>query len=136
LELGPRDIKAEHVMVKRRTGGDRETVPFSEVSRRIPEMLEEVQREIYQRALAFREVHSVLLQPGQPLVDALEGGGPGEPLRFVRAHWCGAAACEERVKAETHATIRCVELDAPRDEGPCLVCGEPSDRRVVFARAY
>ncbi len=135
LELGPRDVAAGHVMVKRRTGGDREAVPFAELPRRVPELLEEIQREIYDRALKFREANTVLLEPGQPLLEALEPG-EDQPLRFVRAHWCGSAACEAHVKDETRATIRVIELDAPPDEGPCLVCGGPSPRRAVFARAY
>ena len=52
------------------------------------------------------------------------------------AHWCGSAACEAQVKAETKATIRCIPRDLPPDAGPCIVCGGSSHRRVIFARAY
>ena len=135
LELGPRDIDAGHVTVRRRTGGDREQIPFAELSERIPAMLDEVQQEIYERALRFREENTVDLQPGSTLVDTLESGD-GSPLRFVRAHWCGSAECETKIKTKTRATIRCMELDAEPDEGPCLVCGETSPNRVVFARSY
>jgi prolyl-tRNA synthetase len=135
LELGPRDIAAGHVMVKRRTGGERETVPFDQINRRVPEILDEIQQEIFDRALRFRDDNTVLLEPGQPLVEALEPGG-GKPLQFVKAHWCGSAECEARVKEETRATIRVIELDAPVDPGPCLLCAGDSERRAVFARAY
>ncbi len=55
---------------------------------------------------------------------------------WSRAHWCGDAGCEARVKAETKATIRCIPRDLPPETGRCVICGEESDRRVVFARAY
>jgi prolyl-tRNA synthetase len=135
LELGPRDIAAHTVQVRRRTGGDREQIAFDRLSTRVPEILAEMQREIYERALRFREANTVMLEPGAKLLETLEPGD-GLPLRFVRAHWCGSAACEARVKDETRATIRCLEFDAPLDQGPCLVCGGPSRSRAVFARAY
>ena len=93
--------------------------------------MEEIQQEIYEKALAFRDEHTVRLPPGDRLVDALD---PGDGvLRFVRASWCGSAACEAKVKDETRATIRCIEFDAPREAGTCLVCGEATEQ-LTFER--
>lgn len=135
IELGPRDIAAEQAVIRRRTGGEREILPLAEIAARLPAILEEIQGEIYRRALAFREANTVDLAPGAPFLEALEPGD-GKPLRFVRAHWCGSPACEAKIKEDTKATIRCMPIDDADDTGPCLVCGGPSPRRVVFARSY
>ncbi len=135
LELGPRDVKASHVLAKRRTGGDREKIPFDALTSRVLVILDEIQKELTERALRFREAQTVQLDPGSNIGEALDPGD-GSPLRWVRAHWCGDAKCEAKVKDETRATIRCVELDAPKSEGECLVCKAPTDQLAIFARAY
>jgi prolyl-tRNA synthetase len=134
LELGPRDVKAQHVLARRRTGGDRETYAFTEVVPKVTAALEEIQHEIFQRALRFRQEHTVDLEPGESFAARLEPE-PGGTLNFVRALWCGSAQCEAKIKAETHATVRCVEFDQPR-QGPCLICGAESRQQAIFARAY
>ena len=135
LELGPRDVKAGHVLARRRTGGERETIPFDSLTDRVALILEEMQREIHDRALKFRGDHTVDLPKDGDFLGALE---PGDgTLRFVRAHWCGDAACELKIKEDTKATIRCIEFDAPNGGGgACLVCGKETDQQVLFARAY
>jgi prolyl-tRNA synthetase len=134
LELGPRDVAAGHVMAKRRTGGERATIPFGELATAVPRMLDEIQQEIFDRALRFRQEHTVKLATGEPFEKALE---PGDGLlRFVEAHWCGSAACEAKIKEDTKATIRSLQFDAEKTQGQCLVCGAPTDQAAVFARAY
>jgi prolyl-tRNA synthetase len=134
LELGPRDVQAGHVMVKRRTGGERAKIPFGDLVAAVPRALAEIQTEIYERALRFREEHTVSLGAGEPFAQALD---PGDGLlRFVRAHWCGSAACEAKIKDETRATIRSLEFGAAKVPGQCLVCASPTDQVAVFARAY
>lgn len=134
LELGPRDIKASHVIARRRTGGDRETIPFDQLTSKVPAILEEIQGEIFDRARSFRESRTVDLEQGMSFAEALE---PGDGvLRFVRAHWCGSLECEAKIKDETKATIRCLEFDVPKAPGACLVCGTDTDRLALFARAY
>lgn len=134
LELGPRDVAAGHVLAKRRTGGERVTIPFAELTTAVPRVLDEIQQEIFDRALRFREEHTVSLAAGEPFEKALE---PGDGcLRFVRAHWCGSPACEAKIKDGTKATIRSLEFTAEKTPGQCLVCGTPTDQLAVFARAY
>jgi prolyl-tRNA synthetase len=135
IELGPRDLAADQAVARRRTGGEREVLPLADLAARMPRILDEIQAQIYRRALEFREANTVLLEPGQPFLEALEPA-PDRPLRFVRAHWCGSPACEAKIKHETRATIRSIPLHPEKDPGPCLVCGGPSEGRVVFARAY
>jgi len=135
IELGPRDIAAGQVTLRRRTATERETLPLPDLAAQLPRILEEMQAAIFKGALEARESKTVDLEPGKPFSEALEAG-PGLPLHFVRAHWCGSAACEASVKDETRASIRCIPLDARPDPGPCLVCGKPAGGRVVLARSY
>lgn len=134
LELGPRDVKAGHVVARRRTGGDREMVLFDALGERVPEILADIQREIYEKADAFQQEHTIDLEPGQSFVELLEAGEGA--LNFVRAHWCGSVECEGKIKEETRATIRCLEFDAPKRSGGCLVCGINTEQLALFARAY
>jgi prolyl-tRNA synthetase len=134
LELGPRDVAAGHVLAKRRTGGERFKIPFGELTTTVPRVLDEIQKEIFERALRFREEHTLSLAAGEPFERALD---PGDGLmRFVKAHWCGSATCEGKVKDDTRATIRSLEFGAEKTPGQCLVCGAPTDQVAVFARAY
>jgi prolyl-tRNA synthetase len=108
-------------------------VPAAALGERVPALLDEVQRSLYARALAFRRERTLRLDDYAELVAAFQS----EEGVFVEAHWCGDAACEARVKEETKATIRNIPFDAPAEQGRCIVDGKPGiGKRVVFAKAY
>ncbi len=137
LEIGPRDARAGSATVVRQDtrcepgGPIKESVPLDGLARRLPELLQEIQAAMFQRALAFREART-------RSVDTLEefAASLAAERGFLRAHWCGDRACELRIKEQTGATLRCMPLDAPPEAGQCIVCSRPSNARVVFARAY
>lgn len=138
LELGPRDLAAGTVMAVRRDTGEKQSVaraalagPEGEVAR----LLQAIQQNLYDQALAFRSGMSYA-------VDALAAVEAKDTRGLFWSHWCGADACEDRVKQETGATLRCLPAAgewAPAEahaEGPCLGCGQVSSVAAVFARAY
>ena len=137
LELGPRDLAAGHVMLKRRDTGDKQTVPFAEVADTVSALMNTIQDELLAAARQRLKENTLVLddlgefEALMKPVTAERGGG-----KFVMAHWCGSAECEERIK-RTKATIRCVPFeDQYEGAGKCLVCGGDSPKRVVMAKAY
>jgi prolyl-tRNA synthetase len=130
LGLGMRDLDAGTVEVARRDTLTKESRPLDGVVEYISTLLDEIQANIYQRALRFREDNTHSVDTWDEFKDQIERGG------FVLAHWDGTAETEEQIKEETKATIRCIPLDAKVEEGRCVYSGAPSSKRVVFARAY
>jgi prolyl-tRNA synthetase len=130
LELGPRDLAASQVFSARRDTREKAPIPLAGLAEAVRSMLDTIQRDLFERARAMRDARTRPIDSYEEFRAAVEGGG------FFRAHWCGRGACELEVKEETKATIRVVELDAPAESGACMKCGGPSERRVVFARAF
>ena len=131
LALGPRDVEANTIEVFRRDTQTKESRPLDTIAQQIPALLDDIQRNLYQIALDRRtaSTHEANSWDEFKAILADRGG-------FVMAHWDGTAETEQRIKEETKATIRCIPLDAPADPGRCILTGEPSERRVVFAEAY
>lgn len=130
LEIGPRDLAAEQVTAARRDTGERTALPLSRLEEGVAELLDEVHRGLYRRALEFRQAHTHEAGDLASLRAVMEG-----PRGFIRAHWCEKPGCEERIKEETGATIRCLPF-GERGEGRCILCGEPARQVVYLARAY
>jgi prolyl-tRNA synthetase len=130
LAIGMRDLDAGTVEVARRDTLSKESRPLEGITAHITALLDEIQANIYQKALAFREENTHTVDTWDQFKDQIENGG------FILAHWDGTAETEEAIKQETKATIRCIPLDAPEQQGKCVFSGEPSRKRVVFARAY
>ena len=131
VELGPRDIASGQAVVVRRDTGEKEFVPLDALGKRVEDLLETVQRDMFQRALDFREARSREILDREAFVSAANGDGG-----FIHAHWCGDPACEAAIKDETRNTIRCVPMDWEADPGACAYCGGSSERKVVYAQAY
>jgi len=131
IEVGPRDVKNNQAVLVRRDTREKQPVPLSELPSRVETLLASVQSSLYQRALASREERTRQVATFGEFQNLLKQS-PG----FLRAHWCGDDACEKAVKTETGATIRCIPLNEPEESGACIYCGRPSERRVLFARAY
>jgi prolyl-tRNA synthetase len=131
LEIGPRDVAAGSAVLVRRLDHAKETLRLSSLADELPRTLEAYQAEVLDRALAFRTEHTHEVDSLPEMTEALDGEGG-----FMMAPWCGSAECEKAVSAANGATIRVVPFDSPDDPGACVVDGRPSERRVLFARAY
>jgi len=92
-------------------------------------MLATIQQALFDRALAFRQANTHEPKNYAELAEVVQNG-------WALSWWCESAECEARVKEDTKATTRCIPMDQPGGEGPCVVCGQPSRRKVIFARAY
>ena len=130
LGLGMRDLENGTVEVARRDTLSKESRPIEGIAEYVTLLLDEIQQNIYQKALKFREENTFRVDTWDEFKDQIEKGG------FILAHWDGTGETEEKIKDETKATIRCIPLDAPEEEGICVYSGKPSNQRVVFARAY
>ena len=97
----------------------------------IPQLLEEIQNNIFQKALDFRNSRITKVETYDELKEVLETKGG-----FVSAHWDGTTETEKKIQEETKATIRCITLDAVEEDGICIYSGKPSTKRVYFAKAY
>jgi prolyl-tRNA synthetase len=131
LAIGPRDLENGTVEVARRDTREKQTVKMEDIATAIPQLLEDIQENIYQRALNFRNSHTTPADTFDEMVKILDDKGG-----FVLAHWDGSAETEARIKEESKATIRCIPLDGREEDGKCVYSGRPSKRRVLFARAY
>lgn len=131
LELGPRDLAQRQVVLVRRDDGSKTPVGWDGLESAIDDALEGVRAALHRDALAFRERHTHHVTSYPELQRTLEDEGG-----FVHAPWCGKAACEARVKADTMATSRCLPMEDDHPHAPCVVCGAEARVTPVFAKAY
>lgn len=131
ITIGPRDIEQGTVEIARRDTLEKEVFQLTDLENKVTHLLDAIQQNLYDRALAFRENNSFRVDTWDEFKDRMETGGG-----FVYAHWDGTAETEEKIKEETKATIRVIPLNNPREEGRCIYSGKPSGQRVVFAKAY
>lgn len=133
IELGPRDLEKNQALLVRRDDGSREAVAISDLPVRLPALLEEMQADLYARALRFRQENTHSASDYREFLENME-----KRRGFFLAAWCGSGQCEEQVKTDSKATIRCISLeDEPAGAADyCLVCGEKAAHRVYFARSY
>ncbi|MBO7566428.1 MAG: proline--tRNA ligase [Bacteroidales bacterium] len=130
LAIGARDLSNNTIEVCRRDTLEKQTVSIDGVDDYIVNLMDEIQKNIFQKALKYREEHSYKVDTYDDFKAALDKGG------FVYAPWDGTAETEARIKEETKATIRCIPLNNPLEDGVDMLTGKPSTQRVVFARAY
>ncbi|MEK9750560.1 MAG: proline--tRNA ligase, partial [Flavobacteriaceae bacterium] len=131
IAIGERDLENGTYELARRDTLTKESVAAEAIYDRVDALLEEMQQSLYNRALEHQVTQTVSIDDYASFKTHLnEKGG------FVLAHWDGTAETEERIQEETKATIRCIPLDAPEEEGVCIYSGKPSKRRVLFAKAY
>jgi prolyl-tRNA synthetase len=131
LEIGPRDVAADQAMLVRRLDRAKEPLPLAALATELPQRLEAYQAEIFARAQSFQLENTHQVGSVGEMTEVLDGPGG-----FLLAPWCGSAECEKAVSAENGATIRVIPFDSPDEAGSCIVDGAPSERRVLFARAY
>lgn len=131
IALGARDLENKTVEIARRDNLTKEVRPLENIENYIQDLLKTIQNDIYNRALNFRAENITEVNSYDEFKKVLEEKGG-----FISAHWDGTAEEEEQIKNETKATIRCIPLEAKAEEGVSLISGRPSNRRVIFAKAY
>ena len=130
LALGPRDMANNVVEVARRDTKEKTVVSMEGIEAFIENLLHDIQTSLFNKALAHREANTRTVETYEEFKVEIEKGG------FILAHWDGTPETESKVKEETQATIRCIALDQVLEEGTCMVTGNPSTGRVIFAKAY
>ena len=130
IAAGPRDVENNSVEIARRDTLEKTTVTIDNIEDYITNLLEEIQNNIFQKALDFRQSRTVKADTWEEFKEQIENS------MFVYAHWDGTPETEQKIKEETKATIRCIPLDDDYEDGKCIYSGQPSKRRVIFAKAY
>jgi len=132
LEIGPKDLEKSQVVLARRDTREKVFVPMDGLGAHVEELLSTIQRALYDRALAFRDEHTMEADTNAEFKSAM-AGRPG----FVISPWCGSVTCEATIKAETQATIRNIPFSSsPAADKPCVECGAPATVHAWFAKSY
>ena len=131
LAMGPRDVENGTIELARRDTLTKETVPQDGLAERCVALMDEIQENIFRKALTYRDSMITRVDTWDEFVEVLNTKGG-----FISAHWDGTVETEVAIKEATKATIRCIPLDAAEEEGKCIFTGKPSKRRVLFARSY
>jgi len=131
LVIGPRDLESGTVEVSRRDTLEKATYQLQDIETKVEHLLQSIQDNLFQKALDFRENMTTNADSWEEFNDLLDNKGG-----FILAHWDGTPETEQKIKEMTKATIRCIPLDSKPEKGKCILTGQPSERRVVFARAY
>ena len=131
ITIGPRDIENNTVEIARRDTLEKETLQITDIEDKVVHLLDQIQQNMYDRALSFREQNTFTVNTWDEFVDIIENKGG-----FISAHWDGTAETEEKIKEATKATIRVIPLKNVKENGRCVYSGKPSAQRVIFARAY
>lgn len=131
MAIGTRDLENNVVELARRDTKEKNTVSMDGIESYISNLLEEIQANLFNRAKQFRDEHITRTDNWDEFVQLLDNKGG-----FVSAHWDGTPETEDKIKELCKATIRCIPLNNPQEEGKCILTGKPSAQRVLFARAY
>jgi len=132
MEIGPKDVAKGSVVLARRDKPGKEGKAFVSqegIAESVERLLAEIQKALFDRALAFRNAHTSEPKNLEEFQVAVEQG-------FARSYWCGDPKCEEQIKETTKATLRCIPLEQPAGKGVCIQCGKPSSELAVFGKAY
>ncbi|MEG2068122.1 MAG: proline--tRNA ligase [Tannerellaceae bacterium] len=130
LAMGGRDLENNTIEVMRRDTLEKETLTCDGIEEYVKNLLEDIQQNIFKKAYDHREANTITVETYDEFKEKIEEGV------FILAHWDGTPETEEKIKNETKATIRCIPLEGDTTPGKCMVTGQPSARRVLFARSY
>jgi prolyl-tRNA synthetase len=141
VEIGPRDLEKKSVEVSRRDQPvkTKQSMPVEEFISRAPEFLMSIQNTLFERAKKFRDEHTHIIDSKKEFYDFFTAKDSAKPEihgGFVLAHWNGSREVEEQIKNDLKVTVRVVPLDGTSDPGRCVFTGEPSARRVIWAKSY
>jgi prolyl-tRNA synthetase len=132
MEIGPKDVAKGSVVLARRDKPGKEGKAFVSqegIAESVEQLLAEIQKALFDRALAFRNAHTSEPKNLEEFQSAVEQG-------FARTYWCGDPLCEEQIKETTKATLRCIPLERTAGKGVCIQCGKPSSELAIFGKAY
>ena len=131
VELGPKDVEAGQAVLVRRDTREKQIVPLEELPAAAQQMLESVQKDLFERALAHREAHTydaVTYDEFSKIAETKPG--------FIRAMWCGDEACENKIKEDLSVTSRCIPGEQVHLSDTCICCGKPAKKMVYWGKAY
>lgn len=131
VEIGPKDIEAGKAVVVRRDTREKTEVAIDELSQKIPEIMEQMHADMYEKAKKHLEEHTSQAVTYEEFKDAVENK-PG----FIKAMWCGDLECELKIKEDTTATSRCMPFEQERIAETCVCCGKPAKTLVYWGKAY
>ncbi len=131
IEIGPKDVEKDSVVVVRRDTSEKAFVNRDDLASEITKLLDQIQKDLFSRALENRKAKSYHVETYDELKDIIKNKGG-----FVYAHWCGEKECEDMIKYETKATTRCRPIDAKKTDGKCIYCGKSAEYEWIFAEAY
>lgn len=131
LEIGPRDIEKNQCVIVTRLGREKSFVSLDDLETVIPQMLEKMQNDLYEKALAHRDSHIFEAKNMEEFETQLKEN-PG----FINAMWCGDEACENAIKEKTGATSRCMPFEQKHISDKCVCCGKPAKTMVTWGKAY
>ena len=131
VEIGPKDIEAGQAVIVRRDNGEKCVVALTELNAKVGELLEQMQKDMLERARAHRDNHTYTATTYEEFKDTIENR-PG----FVKAMWCGDQACEDKIKEDTTATSRCMPFAQEKLSDKCVCCGRPAKKMVYWGKAY
>ena len=131
IAIGPKDLEKGTVELARRDTLQKQFVSMDEVSNLVPSLLTEIQEQLYNKALKYRDEHITHVDDFDTFKELLDS-----KTGFFACHWDGTSETEDKIKDLTKATIRCIPLDTVQEKGKCILTGAPSKRRVLFAKAY
>ena len=131
VELGPKDIENGQAVLVRRDTREKYIVSINEIPAKAAELLEEIQANLYNKALAHRNSHTYDVTTYEEF-DKTVNQRPG----FIRAMWCGCRECEDKIKEDFAATSRCIPFEQEQLSDVCVCCGKPAKKMVYWGRAY
>ena len=130
IAIGPRDLENNSVEVARRDTLEKESISITDLPNKVVHLLDRIQENLYTKAKDFQEENTHYANDFNEFKKLIKKGG------FVYAHWDGTDETEDRIKEYTKATIRCIPLNNKQEPGKCILTGNPSAQRVLFAKAY
>lgn len=131
LEIGPKDIENNSCVLVRRDTREKYFVSLDEVEAKIPELLEDIAKSLYNNAIARREKMTYSVDNLEDMIKTAE-----EKPGFIKAHWCGNRECEDKLKEVAGVSSRCLPFDQQGEEGKCVCCGKKTDKLVYWGKAY
>ena len=131
LEIGPKDIEKNQVVLARRDTGEKEIVSIDNLQTRVTQLLDEIQQNLLQRATERRDSKTYVAKTMEEFERQIN-----ETPGFIKAMWCGDQACEDAIKEKTGATSRCIPFEQEHISDTCVCCGKPAKHMIYWGRAY
>ena len=130
MEIGPKDLEKGHVVLARRDTGKKDFVLMDQITKTIVDLMPQMQKDIFDKALAFREANTKVVSNYEEFKAAIADGN------FVKAHWAGDGEMEAKIQKETKATVRVIPFEQNDGAGTCFYSGKPAEKIAIFGKSY